>query len=309
MNFISRPARSGLRYLWRWLGVAEHHLGLAWSLLRRTARLSLRSALSLPKEVLLLDNAGPYPAGLFAEFAAVLGTLEHYETWQNQYVGVIVDFKDRGLYYDRAVGENWWEYYFEPIRIVGSNKDAVRKVIDNYQHVQFSVRSAGKMTRERGHRLISQYIRVRPHIQRKVDAFVHDHFHGAYVIGIHYRGTDKSVEAARVSYDNVLAVVTEKLAALGTQNIRLFLATDEQAFLDCMLNRFMDQLIYCKIFRSSNGKPTHGLNADAHQRGEEAVIDCLLLSRCHFLIRTQSHLGLCASIFNPLLPTTLLTSR
>ncbi len=309
MIFISRPVRRCLRHLWWWLGVAEHHLVVAWLLLLRTARLSLRSALSLRKEVLVLDSGGSYPAGLFAEFGAVLGMLEHYETWHNQYAGVMVLFKDQGLYYDPALGENWWEYYFEPINIVGSERSAITRVIDTYQHIQFSVRATSKMARASGHRLISQYIRVKPHIQQKVDAFVNENFNGASIIGIHYRGTDKSAEAPRISYETVLATVQEKLGAVGAEHYRLFLATDEQAFLDRMLNHFANKLIYCKTFRSTDGKPTHGRNADTHKRGEDAVIDCLLLSRCHYLIRTQSNLGLCATFFNPLLPTTLLTPR
>lgn len=298
--------RSCLRHLWSWLGVAEHHLVLAWRLLLRDARLSLRSALSLRKQILVLEREGAHPAGLFAEFCTVLGMLEHYETWRSRYAGVKVNFRDQGLYYDPEGGENWWEYYFEPIDIGGSEGSAGLRVIDTYQRVHFALRTARKMNRAGGHRLIGKYVRVRSHIQREVDSFVRENFEGAHVIGIHYRGTDKSAEALRVPYETVLAAVQQKLLAADAKRRRLFLASDEQAFLDWMLERFPDELIFRKALRATDGQPLHYRKACARQQGEEAVIDCLLLSRCRFLIRTASNLGLCATFFNPSLPTLLL---
>ena len=43
-----------------------------------------------------------------------------------------------------------------------------------------------------------------------------------------------------------------------------------------------------------------------YQKGLDAVIDCLLLSRTQFLIRTASNLSLCAAMFNSRVPDLLL---
>jgi hypothetical protein len=45
-----------------------------------------------------------------------------------------------------------------------------------------------------------------------------------------------------------------------------------------------------------------------YRKGEEALINCLLLSRCSALIRTTSFLSAWASIFNPALPIVLLNA-
>ena len=47
---------------------------------------------------------------------------------------------------------------------------------------------------------------------------------------------------------------------------------------------------------------------DGHElrEGLDAVVDCLLLSRAHTLIRTASNLSLCSTLFNPSLPDRLL---
>jgi hypothetical protein len=47
------------------------------------------------------------------------------------------------------------------------------------------------------------------------------------------------------------------------------------------------------------------LGASNYKKGEGALIDCLLLSRCNTLIRTTSFLSAWASIFNPKLPIVL----
>ena len=61
------------------------------------------------------------------------------------------------------------------------------------------------------------------------------------------------------------------------------------------------------MFRSVDGRPIDVVNTDGnHQKGLDAVVDCLLLSRTHAMIRTASNLSLCSTLFNPQLPDTLL---
>ena len=38
---------------------------------------------------------------------------------------------------------------------------------------------------------------------------------------------------------------------------------------------------------------------DAYKKGEEALVDCLLLSRCDFLLKCTSHLSESSMYFNP----------
>ena len=52
-------------------------------------------------------------AGLFHNFTIVMGCLQLYE--KHPYLGLKVDFGKLGLYYDKQKGDNWWNYYFEPL--------------------------------------------------------------------------------------------------------------------------------------------------------------------------------------------------
>ena len=136
------------------------------------------------------------------------------------------------------------------------------------------------MPREQAARLVARYVVQKPRIKAMVDAYVREHWGDAMVLGIHYRGTDKSAEAPRVPFDEVEAVVRNAISRAGPRPSKLFVATDEQAFLDYMRDRFPAPLLYREMFRSTDGRAIDVVNADGnHQKGEDAVLDCLLLSR------------------------------
>lgn len=272
----------------------------------RAARLGVVSAGILPPEVAVLEcRGGPDVSGLFSEFAAVLGMLDHYERWRHLYAGVRVDF-GHGLYYDEARGPNWWEYYFEAIDF-GGEGGAPARVVDPHYHDLCANRVEREMSRATGSTLVNRYVAAKPQVRQIVDDHVRDHWGQAFVIGLHYRGTDKADDAPRVPYEQVESVVRTAMVRAGSNRCRIFLATDEQAFLNYMQARFPGQLVYREMFRSVDGRPIDVVNADGNYRkGMDAVVDCLLLSRAHTLIRTASNLSLCSTLFNPRLPDMLL---
>lgn len=255
------------------------------------------------REVLVLRSGhGRNASGLFSEVAAVIGFLEHYEQWRRFYAGARLEFVD-GLYLDPAYGSNWWQYYFEPISL-GNDGGASRREIGQHYHDFFANRVERRMPRRTAARLVASHVRVKPAIQAAIDSYVRDHWQGTRVVGVHYRGTDKIAEARRVPYDEIAS----SLAQLASASCRVFLATDEQAFVDWMRARLGDRLLVRAMFRSLDGRPIDVINADGNYRkGFDAVVDCLLLSRTAHLIRTSSNLGLCATFFNPQLPETLLS--
>jgi hypothetical protein len=138
---------------------------------------------------------------------------------------------------------------------------------------------------------------------------VHTHFGNFHVIGIHFRGTDKCGEAPRVPYEEVCAAVRTAIGVVGTEDWRLFVASDEQAFVDYMEDAFPDMVFSWETRRSTDGCPIDLRMEDNYKKGEDAVMDCLLLSRCHQLIRTASDLSLCSTYFNPDIPVVLLNEE
>lgn len=303
MPTLIRQSLHGVRARWRDGGVRS---AIAAARLLRAARLGAVAAGLLDREVAVLEcRKGRDVSGLFSEFAAVLGFLDHYDRWRHRYAGVRVDFDD-GLYFEPAFGPNWWNYYFEPIDI-GGGRGAPSRVVSPHYHDLCANRVERELSRDTGARLIQRYVTVTPAVLARADAYISEQWGNAFVIGIHYRGTDKAEDAPRVPYEKIEAVVRERMSHAGADRCRLFLATDEQAFIDYMRPRFSGQLRYREMFRSIDGRPIDVVNQDSnHQKGLDAVVDCLLLSRTHALVRTASNLSLCSTLFNPRLPDTLL---
>jgi len=288
-------------------GAALHHGKTAWlPVAWRTRRLLAGAGVPLRRQFLIVPClTGAETSGLFTEFLAALGALAHYERWPEIYSGLTIDYRDHGLYFDPSNGLNWWQYYFDPIA-VGTPEQAKITTIDPHLHDLLTYHAAA-MSRAAAHDLISRHVRLRPRLAGKLNAFVADHFTGVFPIGVHYRGTDKHEEAPPVPYGDVAAAIRRAAAGATGEAVRVFVATDDQRFLDFMIEEFPSQLLYRPMFRSRDGRPIDVTNDDLnHQKGEDAVLDCLLLSRTRFLIRTASNLSLCSAFFNPHIPELLL---
>lgn len=285
---------------------AQVRLAITTARAGRAARLgAVWAGLVAPEVAVLECRRGPDVSGLFSEFAAVVGLLDHYERWRGLYAGVKVDFS-HGLYHDEAHGPNWWEYYFEPIDF-GGEGGAPGRVVNPHYHDLCANRVEREMSRATSSALVNRYVAVKPLVRGLVDDHIRHRWGQAFVIGLHYRGTDKAEDAPRVPYEQVESVVRETMRRAGSDPCRIFLATDEQACVDYMRARFPEQLCWREIFRSVDGRPIDVVNADGnHQKGLDAVVDCVLLSRVHTLIRTASNLSLCATLFNSRLPDRLL---
>jgi hypothetical protein len=249
----------------------------------------------MAKEIYLV-TAPIYRPGMFSTFNTVIGALDYIEG--QDAAGFKVDLSEDHRYRDDSKGSNWWEYFFEPI-VVGSEENAQIRKFFTYEKIFFSLTTEFSMNRERAHALIQKYVRLKPHMQKKIDDFVDCHFNGHDVIGIHYRGTDKNEEAPAVPYDEVVNEINKVLPSLR-KDCRIFIATDEQAFFDYMHKQFPEMVVALDALRSDNGKAVHcDITKDPYRRGEEAVLDCVLLSKTQILLKTASNLSDCSMMFNP----------
>lgn len=243
-------------------------------------------------------TAPSYNPGFFSTFNTVLGVLEMYES-SREFVGLEVDFRDRGWYYDKNKGKNWWQYYFEPIKISKGNFDSITvKEFPDGDKGRLSMLAQFDMSCKRGNELIERYIHLKPHVQKRVDSFVENNFKNYNVIGIHYRGTDKVSEAPKVPYEKVYDIV--KKDSVDIKNTRIFIATDDEHFLNFMKIKFSGQIICLDSIRSRDGKPLHQSGKyNKYKLGEDAIVDCVLLSKCNKLYKTASNLSDTSVKFNP----------
>lgn len=239
----------------------------------------------------------PWP-GFFSVFNTVLGALDYYEN-QRDSKGFLVDFEKLGFFYDSKLGENWWSYYFEPIQLGNLDDEIIE--FKEYKKITFSFFAQLKMSRERSNELITKYIKLKPHIQNKLDTLVKNNFEGNHVIGIHYRGTDKVAEARLVTFEAIGSHLVQEVEK--NRNLKIFVATDDENFLLYMYKTFPGKIIALNALRSKDGTAIHtNLTENPYQKGEEALLDCLLLSKCSKLFKTASNLSDVSIKFNPTIP-------
>lgn len=246
--------------------------------------------------------------GFFRTVASVVGLLHLYE--KGEYSGIKIDFQDKGLYYDEAHGPNWWEYFFEPLQIGSRGNEPLFFTVNGRQGCDCAMLTEFRLLRIQVNDLISKYIHVKPFIKKKVESFVKKYFRKFSVIGVHYRGTDKGIEAPRASYERAFGVISQEMKKFGWKHTKIFVATDEKEFLNAIREAFPKKVIcYTNAMRSSDGLPVHKMPGNGFKKGEEALIDCLLLSRCDTIIKTSSNLSLFSTYFSPEIPVIHLTSR
>lgn len=271
-----------------------------------------------PSEVSLLIDCPStphgYSSGMFASFTYVLAGMDFAK--QNKYGGVQVNFGKNGHYYEESKGDNWFSYYHNQILFENKKDLTVKKINQNDAYSKLATIECHK-SRIEVNKLINESFKLNEDIQKEVDTFVLQNFEGHHVISIHYRGTDKMTaqgdwkvaEAHRVQYDEMIAKIKKYIADNKLMKFKIFVASDEQAFIDKMNAKFPQKVITTNARRSTNGKPLHFNIDNPYETGKDALIDSHLLSRGNVLFRTTSTLSLWSSFLNPHIPVFELGGR
>lgn len=257
-------------------------------------------------------NFKNHNGGFFSWFKGIIGSLEYFDR-NATFTDMQIELTG-GPYQDQDQNQNWWNNYFEPI--IAKKKSTEKKqlscvsVLPSEHLIGLSFAACNKkFSRERAYYLINKYIKLKNFVQEIIDDIIESEFTGYYVIGIHYRGTDKAQEAPHVQYEAIYNQIKRIIKDIN-KPCKIFIATDEQTFLDDIRTKFTS-VFALDIIRSTNGTPLHlgKQPVSPYQRGLEALLDCVLLSRTNILIiKTQSNLSSSASDFNPTIPLILLNN-
>ncbi|RYG88871.1 MAG: hypothetical protein EON59_03095 [Alphaproteobacteria bacterium] len=120
-------------------------------------------------------------------------------------------------------------------------------------------------------------------------------------VGVHFRGSDKNLEAARVNW-RYLTDSTDKVLDGGVLE-HVFVASDEADFVSHMTSRYGRRVITLEAKHLACGStPAHFGSGDGREKGAEALDVILALARCGVCVRGASHLSAWAKILNPNLP-------
>lgn len=204
------------------------------------------------------------------------------------------------IYRDPSRSANWLCYFFS----VAEKIPHIDFRISHLSELCIALKYFERQTLEQTSELVRRHLPVKPEMAESVEQFWSEHFGTERVLGVHFRGTDKTDEAPRVSWEAMRTTVSNYLRS-NREIGALFVASDEAEFRKYMKSAFPKLPVVSLQSRlAANYKAD--LGAENYRKGEEAMMDCLLLSRCQALIRTTSFLSAWASIFNPKLPIVLM---
>jgi hypothetical protein len=156
--------------------------------------------------------------------------------------------------------------------------------------------------------LINKYLIVKDDVVSEVEDFCSKHFANRRVLGVHYRGTDKGEESPILPYDKVIRNV-ERYLTLHPDTDRIFIASDDINFIENIEKASVGRPILYRndSFRARDGNSIHRSAAtDKYEITRDAIVNCLLLSRCDALLKTASILSGWSKLFNPRLPVVML---
>ena len=161
-------------------------------------------------------------------------------------------------------------------------------------------------------RLFNRYFRLPDEVINAVEAFFLT-YPGQRILGLHYRGTDKpgsTIETNPITTDLTLRAACDLLEKKGDIDL-VFVASDEESFLARASKALPVPVISFQQRRKANrpkdisettfNEPLFRGHEEAENTriGQCALIDSLLLSRCHYLLKSQSALSGWSKIWNP----------
>jgi len=220
-------------------------------------------------------------------------------------------------YRSPQLGKDYLAYFFENIKLSEEDKMRIKNkeiCISKISHISqlgLPENYDLKLTISKAAGLIKNYIRLKKEIADEVDAFCGTYF-GNHVLGLHYRGTDKEGEAPRVDWEKVTRNVQYFLKNSPITDC-VFISSDESDLIHYIEKQITNQFPEVSVvyrndkYRSNDRRRLHGhFRGDNYHEGRDALVNCLLLSRCDVLMKTASLLSGWSKLFNPELPVIML---
>jgi hypothetical protein len=268
-------------------------------------RISLHAAQRLNRGVFAIEIKEN--SGFFSVMQMVLFILMHCDE-----KNLTPSISARGGLYGDAEGTlDWFSMFFEPVRTASNIAPTQRirtSTVRDLVQLGFRQRYEARLQLASASALFFAHYRPAAHIIEEVDSICRESKIGASTLGVHFRGTDKKLEAEPVTWSSFCRQVEQTLAE-NPRLTALFISSDEQAFIDFFVAwpfRKPVKVAPAKLL-ASGGTPVHFSGHPGLAMGREALVSSLLLSRCGFLVKTPSYLSAWSKIFNPALPVKLVS--
>lgn len=188
--------------------------------------------------------------------------------------------------------------------------------------IPFELEDPSEALRREAHEVITQFVRPRRYVRERAERFFDECLGQGPIIGVHVRGTDavsdkevRTYRAASLDLPRYLSEI-EKLLKIWP-SAQVLVATDARSSLEWLQARLGERVVsYSKILHEvgdpAGAGPTGWIMPSyiasdrdrAARNGEEAVIEYLLLSRCHHLVHNGASLARTVLLNAPGMPHT-----
>jgi hypothetical protein len=289
---------------------------------RRVRRsVAFRSLLAAPKRMYVAlqqrRNRGIFSveiegkSGFFSIMQMILFILIHCE--EN---GLYPDISAKGGTYGEKTGSlDWLKELFTWMQVpppeiaarLAARADVQTSKIKGIDDLGLRARYEKSLTITGANRLFTSHLHPSASVEEEVNRHCDQLGISARTLAVHYRGTDKIGEAAKISWQDLCDAV-EKVAADSPAFKNILLATDQTEFIAYFKKHpFRIPVIVAPATHLAQGRiPIHFRGYEGLAIGREALVTSLLLARCGFLLKSPSYLSGWSKIFNPALPTWLI---
>jgi hypothetical protein len=288
--------------------------------IRRSGR--FKSAAGMPKRLLVKGiqrgNNGIFSIeiesriGFFAIMQMVLFILTYCEE-----KGLYPDVSAAGgIYGEPTAKVDWFRQLFDCIQEPDSAiADRLRRrsgirtsKIKDISELGFRARYEMGLTLAGASELFNRAYRPNAGVLEEVDSTAKRLGISRSTLAVHFRGTDKVHEAVPMPW----ATVCERVEAIARSRpdlTEIFLATDDVGFAQFFERHPFKLPVIAAPARylPKGNTPIHFSGHPGLAIGREALITCLLLAQCGFLIKTPSYLSAWSKILNPSLDVWLIS--
>ena len=110
-------------------------------------------------------------------------------------------------------------------------------------------------------------------------------------LAIQIRGTDKKEELPEIKIETIFSLIDE------TKKEKIFVSTDDEYYLNGLLSKYGDKIIYDNTLHISSGSQSiHHNCSNRSQVNEEVLSSVYLLSKCNYFLYSFSNVSLLALI-------------
>ena len=271
------------------------------------------SELLVPKTLIIV----PHEGGFFSNFNKVMNHLvcslhRHGVRAIEVNWNIEEGRKFKYFFYGSPQDGNIWEHFFEPLSFP-PRSFTVRKKTSSYRDYSITGRKAyglyksGAEWRQQYHAAFKTHIRIKPHIQEKVEQTYSRYLAGTYCIGVHIRNDahkGEQPDGQMPPLEHYMAEIKHIISS-RKEAVKIFLATDVEEYVARFQDVFAEKVFTQKdVSRLHEPLSTAGsqviypFNPDL-KLAEDVLNDCLLLAKCDVLIHRVSNIATAAGYINP----------